>query len=183
MVWSSWKKVLASKKKGGLGLSSIFALNHALMFKWLWRFKTQSPSLWSRVIKAIYGAHGAFDNFIRIHRSSPWLDILREASSLKSKGIDLCALIRKKVGNGKDTLFWEEHWIGEKDMRIQFLRLYALETCKHIIVAAKMRHNSLSSYFRRPTRGGAEEAQFCFFNSCLADLILSQMIDRWYWSS
>ncbi|GJX96557.1 RNA-directed DNA polymerase, eukaryota [Tanacetum coccineum] len=55
MVWISWKKVLMSKKKGGLGLTSLFALNRGLMFKWLWRFKTQSQSLWTRVIKAIVG--------------------------------------------------------------------------------------------------------------------------------
>ena len=116
MVWISWKKVLTFKQKGGLGLSCLFAINRALMFKWLWRFKTQSPSLWSRVIKAIYGVHGALDNFFQISRSSPWLDILHEVSSLKSKGIDLCALIRKKVGNGEDTLFWDEHWKGEKDL-------------------------------------------------------------------
>ncbi|GKD74553.1 hypothetical protein Tco_1332835, partial [Tanacetum coccineum] len=145
MVWISWKKVLTSKQKGGLGLSSLFAINRALM-------------------------------------SSPWLDILREVSSLKSKGIDLCALIRKKVRNGEDTLFWEEHWIGEKELRIQFPRLYALETCKHISVAAKMRHNSLSSSLRCPLSRGAKEDQFCLINLCLADLILPQMNNYWYWS-
>ncbi|GJZ05701.1 RNA-directed DNA polymerase, eukaryota, reverse transcriptase zinc-binding domain protein [Tanacetum coccineum] len=182
MVWISWKKVLTSKQKGGLSLSILFAINRALMFKWLWSFKTQSPSLWSRVIKAIYGVHGALDTFFRISRSSPWLDILREVSSLKFKGIDLCALIRKKVGNEEDTFFWEEHWKWEKDLRSQFLRLYALKTCKHITVAAKLRHDSLASSFRRPPRGVAEETQFGLFNSCLADLIIPQMLNRWFWS-
>ncbi|GKC73223.1 putative reverse transcriptase domain-containing protein, partial [Tanacetum coccineum] len=32
-----WKKILASKQNGGLGVSSLFALNHALLFKWIWR--------------------------------------------------------------------------------------------------------------------------------------------------
>ncbi|GKC15737.1 hypothetical protein Tco_1012519 [Tanacetum coccineum] len=105
-----------------------------------------------------------------------------EVSSLKSKCIDLRVLIRKKIGNGEDTLFWEDHWKGEKDLRSHFPRLYALETCKHITVAAKLRHDSLASSFRRPPRGGAEETQFGLFNSCLADLILPQMLDRWFWS-
>ncbi|GJX12096.1 RNA-directed DNA polymerase, eukaryota [Tanacetum coccineum] len=143
---------------------------------------TQTFSLWSRVIKAIYGDYGALDNFNRIQSKSPWLSILREISSLKSKGIDLGALIRKKVGNGEDTLFWEEHWNGEKDLRSQFPRLYALETCKHITVASKLRHVSLASSFRHPPRGGAEESQFDLFNSCIADLVLPQMLDRWFWS-
>nr|GFA00553.1 RNA-directed DNA polymerase, eukaryota, reverse transcriptase zinc-binding domain protein [Tanacetum cinerariifolium] len=33
-VWVKWKYALASKDKGGLGVSSLFALNRALMFKW-----------------------------------------------------------------------------------------------------------------------------------------------------
>ncbi|GJZ92629.1 hypothetical protein Tco_0664694 [Tanacetum coccineum] len=36
--WIAWDKVLASKKKGGLGVSSYFALNRALLLKWVWRF-------------------------------------------------------------------------------------------------------------------------------------------------
>ncbi|GJS45429.1 hypothetical protein Tco_0595550 [Tanacetum coccineum] len=33
MAWISWNKVLASKKYGGLGVSSFYALNRALLFK------------------------------------------------------------------------------------------------------------------------------------------------------
>ncbi|GKB49658.1 RNA-directed DNA polymerase, eukaryota, partial [Tanacetum coccineum] len=36
--WVKWSKVLAVKKFGGLGVSSFFALNRALLFKWVWRF-------------------------------------------------------------------------------------------------------------------------------------------------
>nr|GFB48940.1 RNA-directed DNA polymerase, eukaryota, reverse transcriptase zinc-binding domain protein [Tanacetum cinerariifolium] len=34
IAWVKWSKVLASKKFGGLGVSSFFALNRALIFKW-----------------------------------------------------------------------------------------------------------------------------------------------------
>ncbi|GKC19635.1 RNA-directed DNA polymerase, eukaryota, partial [Tanacetum coccineum] len=57
-VWVKWKHALASKDKGGLGVSSLFALNRALMFKWVWRFITQGSSLWARVIKALHGNDG-----------------------------------------------------------------------------------------------------------------------------
>nr|GFB86343.1 RNA-directed DNA polymerase, eukaryota [Tanacetum cinerariifolium] len=33
--WIRWKSVLAAKDVGGLGVSSLFALNRALMFKWV----------------------------------------------------------------------------------------------------------------------------------------------------
>ncbi|GKG44407.1 hypothetical protein Tco_0485845, partial [Tanacetum coccineum] len=35
---ASWDNVLTSKDKGGLGVSSLYALNRGLMFKWIWRF-------------------------------------------------------------------------------------------------------------------------------------------------
>nr|GEZ53321.1 RNA-directed DNA polymerase, eukaryota [Tanacetum cinerariifolium] len=53
-----WDNVLDSKKKGGVGVSSFYALNRALTFKWIWRFRTQGSSLWSRVIKLIHGEDG-----------------------------------------------------------------------------------------------------------------------------
>ncbi|GKD14654.1 hypothetical protein Tco_1199061, partial [Tanacetum coccineum] len=34
-IWVKWNKVLASKEKGGLGVSSFYALNRALLFKWV----------------------------------------------------------------------------------------------------------------------------------------------------
>nr|GFC08049.1 RNA-directed DNA polymerase, eukaryota [Tanacetum cinerariifolium] len=34
ITWVAWAKVLSSKKNGGLGVSSFFALNKALLLKW-----------------------------------------------------------------------------------------------------------------------------------------------------
>nr|GFA38111.1 RNA-directed DNA polymerase, eukaryota [Tanacetum cinerariifolium]GFA62235.1 RNA-directed DNA polymerase, eukaryota [Tanacetum cinerariifolium] len=53
--WVSWGKVLASKKYGGLDVSSYYALNRALFLNWVWRFISQDGSLWYRVIHALYG--------------------------------------------------------------------------------------------------------------------------------
>ncbi|GJV05968.1 RNA-directed DNA polymerase, eukaryota, reverse transcriptase zinc-binding domain protein [Tanacetum coccineum] len=35
--WVQWNKVLAPKVIGGLGISSLYALNRGLLFKWVWR--------------------------------------------------------------------------------------------------------------------------------------------------
>nr|GEW55415.1 RNA-directed DNA polymerase, eukaryota, reverse transcriptase zinc-binding domain protein [Tanacetum cinerariifolium] len=37
MTWVKWERILASKKDGGIGISSIFELNIGLVFKWIWR--------------------------------------------------------------------------------------------------------------------------------------------------
>nr|GEY85442.1 RNA-directed DNA polymerase, eukaryota [Tanacetum cinerariifolium] len=79
IYWVTWDKVLASKKHGGLGVSSYYALNRALLLKWVWRIISQDGSLWSRVINAIYGSsiESHAPNF-----SSCWNSILREISDL-----------------------------------------------------------------------------------------------------
>nr|GEX16358.1 RNA-directed DNA polymerase, eukaryota [Tanacetum cinerariifolium] len=55
ITWVSWDKVLASKKNGGLEVSSFHALNRALLLNWVWHFLSQDGSLWYRVIQALYG--------------------------------------------------------------------------------------------------------------------------------
>nr|GEY43374.1 hypothetical protein [Tanacetum cinerariifolium] len=53
--WVNWPKVLSAKKSGGLDVSSFFALNRALLFKWVWRFISNDKSLWYHVMLAIHG--------------------------------------------------------------------------------------------------------------------------------
>ncbi|GJQ90705.1 hypothetical protein Tco_0001844, partial [Tanacetum coccineum] len=88
IAWIGWEKVLASKKNSGLGVSSFFAHNRALLFKWVWRFLTDDFSLWTRFIKAIFGNQVALDICISMYRKSPWLDVIHDIHSLQSKGKD-----------------------------------------------------------------------------------------------
>ncbi|GJR59356.1 RNA-directed DNA polymerase, eukaryota [Tanacetum coccineum] len=146
------KKILATKKKGGLGVSSFFAINRALLFKWVWRFKSNHSSMWYRCIKAIYGDRGALDTPGILARRSPWTDIIREFHSLSSKGINLHAFVKMKVGDESD---------------------------KHACVAAKFRDTSMSASFRRVPRGGLEVEQFQLLVDKVAPVILSSFKDRW----
>ncbi|GKF48726.1 hypothetical protein Tco_0141977, partial [Tanacetum coccineum] len=75
LAWIGWNMVLTSKKNGGLGVSSFFAHNRALLFKWVWRFLTNGSSLWTRFIKDIFGNKGALDTHKLIPRRSPWQDV------------------------------------------------------------------------------------------------------------
>nr|GFC32264.1 RNA-directed DNA polymerase, eukaryota [Tanacetum cinerariifolium] len=88
-VWVKWKHALASKYKGGLGVSSLFAFNRALMFKWVWRFITQGSLLWARVIKALHGYDGKIGQNVMSCYPSLWLDIIDKVEMFKSRGIDL----------------------------------------------------------------------------------------------
>lgn len=52
------EKNVGEPQRWGLGVNSIVALNHALLFKWIWRFMVSPNALWVRVVKAIYGERG-----------------------------------------------------------------------------------------------------------------------------
>lgn len=49
--------MIAPREADGLGLGSLKALNLSLIVKWLWRLKTDGPSLWSKVIKGIHNLY------------------------------------------------------------------------------------------------------------------------------
>ncbi|GKE38079.1 hypothetical protein Tco_1461484 [Tanacetum coccineum] len=160
MSWVRWKSVLASKEKGSLGVLSFYVLNRALLFKWVWRFRNDNRSLWARVIQAVHGEDGSLSNSPKSSRASIWLDIVRDLTHIKKQGIDLLGLIKKNVGNGKDTLFWEDVWKGNVALKLLYPRVYELESFKKIIVAAELAHDNLGYSLRHYLRGGAEFEQW-----------------------
>nr|GFD18110.1 RNA-directed DNA polymerase, eukaryota [Tanacetum cinerariifolium] len=82
IAWVSWSKVLASKSNGGLGVSSFYALNRGLLFKWIWRFLSRDQSLWSQVIHAL---HGSNTSTLSASYLSLWSSIIKECNALKSQ--------------------------------------------------------------------------------------------------
>ncbi|GKB52092.1 hypothetical protein Tco_0902845 [Tanacetum coccineum] len=124
MTLVAWKKCLASKELGGYCVGSIFALNKALMFKWIWRFKVTSEDLWTKDIKNIYGDSGR----------------VREAS------------FPSFVRDGSSISFWVNDWFGDRPLKLQFPRVYALDDAKSCTVAERIRILDWLSAFRRPPR-------------------------------
>nr|GEY20974.1 RNA-directed DNA polymerase, eukaryota, reverse transcriptase zinc-binding domain protein [Tanacetum cinerariifolium] len=143
---------------GGLGVSSLFALNRALMFKWVWRFFSQKNSLWVRVVKALHGEDGKIGK-----RVQP-------------------SFINPKLGNGVNTSFWDVAWCGDIAFKNLVPRLYALKSMKNIEVASKLSHRGLEFSFRRNMRGGVEYAQFEMLKEMVEGVTLSNSNDTCSWS-
>ncbi|GJX99335.1 RNA-directed DNA polymerase, eukaryota [Tanacetum coccineum] len=177
ITWVAWEKVLASKKNGGLGVSSFHALNRALLLKWVWRFLSQDGSIWSRVISAIYGP--SLEHH-QVNHSSSWCSILRETRLLASKGFDFVSHCKKRVGDGQNTRFWSDTWISDLLLCVRFPRLFALEEDKEVFVASKLGSSSVDSSFRRLIRDGIERQQWSDLSSLLESVILSPSKDRWF---
>ncbi|GKC17685.1 RNA-directed DNA polymerase, eukaryota, reverse transcriptase zinc-binding domain protein [Tanacetum coccineum] len=179
--WVSWEKVLLAKERGGLGVSSLFAMNRGLLFKWIWKFRTQGNSLWARVIKAIHGVDGCLGVNSMERRPSCWMSIIKEMDVLKTKGIDLMNHMRIKVGNGESTSFWEDKWCDAGVLKDRYPRAFALENCKSIKVATKLSQPEFSHSFRRLPRGGCEQNQVNELEDLMRLVVLSPIEDRWMW--
>nr|GEV34341.1 RNA-directed DNA polymerase, eukaryota, reverse transcriptase zinc-binding domain protein [Tanacetum cinerariifolium] len=109
ITWVFWDKVLASKKNGSLRVSSFYALNRALLLKWVWHFLSQDGTLWYRVIQALYGASFKLHP---VNQSSIWCSILREMQVLICKGFDFVSYCKKRVRDGSVTLStFKDRWI------------------------------------------------------------------------
>nr|GFC07872.1 RNA-directed DNA polymerase, eukaryota [Tanacetum cinerariifolium] len=63
-----------------------------------------------------------------------------------------------------------------------FPRMYALESCKSIIVGRKLAQSSLIDSFRRSLRGGAEQQQYNDLEDMVTATILAPMSNRLVWS-
>ncbi|GKE23199.1 RNA-directed DNA polymerase, eukaryota [Tanacetum coccineum] len=176
ITWAAWDKILASKKNGGLGVSSFNALNRALLFKWVWRFISQDGSLWFRIIQVLYGPSIVSHP---VNCSSNWCSIVRELHLLSGKGFDFLSYCKKRIGDGNDTRFWYDIWIGDKSLQELFPRLFALELDKEISVAGKMKA-VLDHSFRRHVRDGSKNQQLVNLYSLLESVSLSQSHDRWF---
>nr|GEW98655.1 RNA-directed DNA polymerase, eukaryota [Tanacetum cinerariifolium] len=150
--WVSWEKVSLAKERDGLGVYSLFAMNIGLLFKWIWKFRTQGNSLWARIIKDIHGVDECVGGNSMVRNPSCWMSIIKEMDVLKTKGIDLMKHMRIKVGNGESTSFWEDKWCDAGVLKD-----------------------------RRLPRGGCEKNQVNELEDLMRLVVLSPIEDRWMW--
>ncbi|GKC07142.1 RNA-directed DNA polymerase, eukaryota [Tanacetum coccineum] len=176
--WVKWSNVLTSKEKGGLGVSSLYALNRGLLFKWVWKFYAQKTSLWARVIKAIHGVDGKVGKAINSGASSCWTSIVREVEVLKQQGVNFFEYLQLNMGNGESTTFWEDRWLEGSVLKDIFPRLYVLETNKKVSVGDKLKDFRLDSSFRRKARGGIEQVQYEALFDMVNSISLTPKNDR-----
>nr|GEY25128.1 RNA-directed DNA polymerase, eukaryota, reverse transcriptase zinc-binding domain protein [Tanacetum cinerariifolium] len=180
ITWVCWNKVLAHKNKGGLGVNSLYALNPASIFKWIWRFLASSSSLWIKVIKSIHGNSGTLNKpYSSRLKNSTWIGILKAINKLKVKGVDLMGFCKIVIGNGGTIRFWHDIWYDDICFKKKFKRLFNLELQKDANVAAKLQASNVASSFRRPPRSGIENSQFIELGQILSSISLSSVSDRW----
>ncbi|XP_019171492.1 PREDICTED: uncharacterized protein LOC109167042 [Ipomoea nil] len=105
--WKAWDKLCIPKKYGGLGFKELHAFNLAMLGKQAWRLLTKPETLVSKIYKARYYPKGTFfDASVGNNPSYCWRSIMA-AQEL------VCGGVRRRIGNGKETLIWEHPWLQD----------------------------------------------------------------------
>ncbi|XP_071688642.1 uncharacterized protein [Rutidosis leptorrhynchoides] len=70
--------------------------------------------------------------------SSIWSYIIRVGLDFAKLGINFNQSFVREIGNGRDTLFWDDLWFGDQRFKDKFPRLYQLESSKAICVSDRI---------------------------------------------
>ncbi|GJZ62759.1 RNA-directed DNA polymerase, eukaryota, reverse transcriptase zinc-binding domain protein [Tanacetum coccineum] len=109
LAWIKWKNVLSSYDNGGLNIGSLKSFNLTLLQKWRWRLLSHKNTLWIKVIKALHGHEGGFDNNGCIYNSCGmrirfWKDTKGRRFSFYIRYNRLYRL--EKINEVEDTCVW-----------------------------------------------------------------------------
>lgn len=105
--------------------------NISLLGKWCWRMLIDKDGLWYRVLKSRYWEEGARLKVGGNLSSSWWRSLCRIREGVgNGVGSWFEENIRRIVGDGRETLFWYDNWVGEVPLRFKFPRLFDLAVNK-----------------------------------------------------
>ena len=131
------------KDFGGLGIPNLRDLNLCLLGSWVKRYHNDGGKLWKEVIDFKYNT-----------RNPNLFDSKSVGASEFFKGV-ICAAqaakmgFRWQIGNGKLVKFWEDNWLGNSSLAIQYWELYEIVNEKAGTVFDLWDKENLKCTFRR----------------------------------
>jgi hypothetical protein len=113
--------------------SDVRVVNVSLLAKWRWRLLKGDYMLWKEVLRDRYGT-----SFVSLleggevaapNNASLWW---KEIARLDNFGGQawFTSELRRRVGNGWNTSFWNVKWCGDMSLRLKYPRLFSLSSQK-----------------------------------------------------
>ncbi|GJU10022.1 RNA-directed DNA polymerase, eukaryota, reverse transcriptase zinc-binding domain protein [Tanacetum coccineum] len=139
LAWIKWKNILSSYDNDGLNIGSVKAFNLALLQNWHWRLLSHKNALWIKVINALHGQDGGFDNNGCIYNGT-WARIIGSSNFLHSNNIIPDSSFHFQASCGKHIRLWKDTWVGDSPFYIRYNRLYRLERKKDCLIIDRIDH-------------------------------------------
>jgi hypothetical protein len=142
--------------------------------------------LWKEVVKSKYGDR-IIGRVVLGEESKPWFsslwwrDICSIGSNLDSNWF--ANGVVKRMGNGRNTSFWEDSWVGDTSLRESFPRLFSISVQQEDSVADLWNTNGEEGWNLR-WRRRLFEWEKALLNELLAIINLIQPneeVDDWRW--
>jgi hypothetical protein len=123
-----------SKGAGGLGIRRLQEFNIVLLGKWCWRCLVDKEGLWFKVLSSRYGEQRGRLREGGVTGSAWWREIVKIQNGIGVEGGSWFEeSISKRLGNGLNTFFWSDCWVGTVSLMEKFRRLYVyrfIRTCR-----------------------------------------------------
>lgn len=111
-----------------------------------------------------------------------WGAISRVAKKLHDSGIISLHSIVRKVGDGRNTLFWLENWLGSFSLAERYPRLFRLDRNQNCLVSDRLLNGEFIPDWIRPLRGGATVMEADEIVRLVGLYVFGNGKDTWAWS-
>jgi hypothetical protein len=155
--------------------------------KWRWKLLDNTQAVWKDVIRGKYGVNAVGkvelgDDSKPWYSSLWWKDICTIGTNLEINWFSRNVV--KIVGNGEQTSFWWDVWVGEIPLKDRFPRLFLISNQKSSTVAEVRSHSLAGSLWRFDWRRRFfvwEEELLEELKEVVDQFVLRVEPDRWGW--
>jgi hypothetical protein len=127
-----------------LGIPDLRNLNLSLLSSWIFRYNLHNHAIWAKILDHKYRTHNPNICCCTDNQASPFWKGVVWALQAAHLGI------RWQVGNGKKKIrFWEDHWMGNSSLAIQFWPLYVINEQQGRTIDQVWDGDTLKLSFRR----------------------------------
>ena len=115
---AKWDIICRPKDQGGLGIENLEVKNRCLLSKWLFKLSSETETTWAQILRNKYLQSKTLAQVtVRPTNSPSWKGLMRVKPLFFNRAKIL-------VGDGANTRFWEDRWLGETPLALQYPTLY-----------------------------------------------------------